>query len=67
MHCPFCKALDDLKESPLMMFTAGIGLGILMHKHPAKPVDVCRKHMSMAREVSTALDEPLNWTTEVLS
>lgn len=67
MPCPFCKARADLADEPLSMFTAGIGLGILMHKHPTKMVDVCRAHMAMAREVSSALGETLNWTTEGMS
>lgn len=61
MTCPFCKAKADLHNDPLLMFAGGIGLGILMNKHPAKVVDVCPEHLPFAREVGASLGETLNW------
>lgn len=64
MVCPFCKAKADLDNNPLLMFAGGIGLGILMTKHPDKVVDVCPEHLPFAREVGASLGADLNWGPE---
>jgi hypothetical protein len=63
MKCPLCKAAKEMAH-PIEMFAGGLGLGILMGKHPGKVVNVCKKHREVFDVAAEAVGVSLNLADE---